>query len=113
MRYKRTTTMSSLVASGDSTSSTRVEELRHALAEVELEDEIATTYTCRLEPDNDEGGATVLGPTPTVDLTIEGVPVRAMIGTGSPVTVVSLEFLLEILAKQQPAEQSKRVKKQC
>ena len=63
-----TTTMNSLVAGGDSVSSTRVEELCHALCEAELEDEIATIYG--VEPDRDERDATILGPTPTVDLTI-------------------------------------------
>ena len=100
-----TTTTNNLVPGGDGTSSTGVEELRHALCEAELEDEIATIY--RVEPDKDKRDATILGSTPTVDLTIEGVPVQAMIDTGSLVRVVSLEFLLETLAKQRP------VKNQC
>ena len=99
-----TTTMNSLVAGGDSRSSTRVEELRHVLCEAELKDKIVTIY--RVEPDKDKRDATILGPTPTMDLTIEGASVWTMIDTGSPVTIVSLEFLLETLAKQRPAEQS-------
>ena len=53
-----TTTMNSLVAGGDSTCSTRVEELSHALCEAELEDEIATIYG--VEMDRDEWDATLL-----------------------------------------------------
>ena len=94
----RTTTLKSLVAGGDSMSSTWVEELRHTLCEAQLENKIATIYG--VVPDRDERDVTILGPTPTVDITIEGVPVRAMIDTGSPITLVSLEFLLETLAKQ-------------
>ena len=63
-----------------------------------MENEITTIYG--VVPVKDDRDVTILGPTPNVDLTIESVPVPAMIDTGSPITVVSLEFLLEILAKQ-------------
>ena len=36
----------------------------------------------------------------------EGRPVQALLDTGSPVTIVSLEFLLQTLAKQRPASQT-------
>ena len=47
-----------------------------------------------------------LRPMLTMELTIEGVPTKAMIHTGSPVTVALVLFLLETLARQHPAKQS-------
>lgn len=56
-----------------------------------------------------------LGPTPTVEVLFEGVPTRALLDTGSPVTIVSLNFVLQALAKQRkesqtPAEWEQEVK---
>ena len=50
--------------------------------------------------------APTLGPTLTTLLTVEDAPVEAMIDTGSPVTVISLEFLLKTVANERPTEQS-------
>ncbi len=47
-----------------------------------------------------------LGPTPTAKVELEGNPVVALLDTGSPVTIVSLKFLVETLAKQRQKEQS-------
>ena len=47
-----------------------------------------------------------LGPTPTADVKLEGSSTQALLDTGSPVTIVSLQFLLEALAKQRPKSQS-------
>ena len=42
-----------------------------------------------------------LGPVPTAEVMLEGE-----LDTGSPVTLVSLEFLLQVLAKRKPHEQT-------
>ena len=47
-----------------------------------------------------------LGPTLTTEVEIEGVPVQALLDTGSPATIVSLNLLLEVLASQRPKSQS-------
>ena len=39
-----------------------------------------------------------LGPTLTAEVEIEGVPVQALVDTGSPATIVSLDLILEALA---------------
>ena len=39
----------------------------------------------------------VLGPTPTTTILVEGTPVEALLDTGSPVTIVSLDFLVKAL----------------
>ena len=41
-----------------------------------------------------------LGPTATTEVTLEGYPVKALVDTGSPNTIMSLDFLLQVLAKQ-------------
>ena len=42
----------------------------------------------------------------TVDVELEGTSTKALIDTGSPVTIVSLKFLVNALAKQRPPHQS-------
>ena len=57
-----------------------------------------------------------LGPTLTAEVSLEGVPVKALVDTGSPSTIVSLKCLIDSLAKQKksdesPAEWRKRIEK--
>ena len=40
-----------------------------------------------------------LGTIPTTEVHIEGVPAKALVDTGSPTTIISLPFLLEVLSK--------------
>ena len=47
-----------------------------------------------------------LGPTPTATVLLEGVPVEALLDTGSPVSIVSLEKLLDALARTRPPGQT-------
>ena len=104
------TTLNSLVADEDPKQAqrARVIELQCTLREAELEEANscidATLHGMELEGEQRE--AVSLGPMLTTVLTVEGTPVEAMIDTGSPVTVISLEFLLKMLAKQRPIEQS-------
>ena len=51
-------------------------------------------------------GSTVLGETPTSKVQMEGVLITAMIDTGSPITIVSLDYLFATLAKVRPNEES-------
>ena len=48
----------------------------------------------------------VLGPIVSVAVMLEGYPVKALQYTGSPVTIVSIECVLDALAKQQAPKQS-------
>ena len=41
-----------------------------------------------------------LGPSVTTKVYVNGVPTEALIDTGSPATVVSLEFVLDIFSKR-------------
>ena len=47
-----------------------------------------------------------LGPTLTSEVQFEGSLVNALLDTGSPSTIISLEFLLEALAKQKTPEET-------
>ena len=40
-----------------------------------------------------------LGPTVLLNVLLEGYPVKGLVDTGSPITIVSIECLLDILAK--------------
>ena len=40
-----------------------------------------------------------LGLTPTTEVQVEGCPVTALLDTGSPLTIISLDFLLQTLAE--------------
>lgn len=48
----------------------------------------------------------VLGVTPTTVVQMKGVPIKVMIDAGSPVTIISLAYLLATLAKGQPNGES-------
>ena len=39
----------------------------------------------------------VLRPTPTTTILVEGTPAEALLDTGSPVTIISLDFLVKVL----------------
>ena len=58
-----------------------------------------------------EIGEIQLGPTPTAEVLLEGTPIRVVLDTGLPVTIVSLQFLLQVLAGKQPEHQSVEVKR--
>ena len=48
---------------------------------------------------------TWLGPVLTTTVSVEGAPVQAVIDTGSPVTIVDLDFLVQALAKKRDNQQ--------
>lgn len=87
----------------------RVEELHLKLREAEVEEAMkklsATMH--RVTPDSEQCESVVLGPIPYTEVEFEGRSVKALIDTGSPVTIVSLEFSLRALANQrQPSQPS-------
>ena len=47
-----------------------------------------------------------LGPVVTAEIGVEGKIIEALLDTGSPVTIIQLEALLEILAKQHRPDQT-------
>ena len=85
----------------------RIAELRRQLQETEVEETMAEVVAMMhvLQP-GEQQNRVPLGPTLTAEVKFEGRPVQALLDTGSPVTIVSLEFLLQTLAKQRPASQT-------
>ena len=58
----------------------------------------------RISPDEPTTDAT-LGPTPTSEILLDGMPTGALVDTGSPVSIVSLTFFLEAAAANQEKRQ--------
>ena len=62
---------------------------------------VLNTLTAQLEKQGDR-----LGPSLTTQVYVNGVPAETLIDTGSPATVISLEFVLQSFAKTKPEGQS-------
>ena len=77
----------------------RIAELRRQLQEAEVEETMAEVVAMMHVLQSGEQQN-------RVPRKFEGRPVQALLDTGSPVTIVSLEFLLQTLAKQRPASQT-------
>lgn len=74
------------------TAQQRVTDLRQQLKQAEVEvalDEAAVTMQT-VAPAADSN--VPLGPVPTMEVDLEGSTVKALINTGSPVTIISLKF---------------------
>lgn len=82
-----------------------ISDLKHQLREAELENEL-TSVTATLHGIKPATTSTKLGPTPTARVQLEGAEAEALLDTGSPVSIVSLQFLLEVLAKQRQKDRS-------
>ena len=82
----------------------KVAQLRRDLIAAEREESIAkaaiTTNTLQSElgtKNTDKGGEPTLEPTLKVKASVEGCPTEALVDTGSPVSLVSIDFLLHAL----------------
>ena len=86
----------------------RIKELRRQLQEAELDmalrKQSATMHG--VTPDDAKATSVSLGPTVYADAEIEGFHVRALVDTGFPATIVSLNCLLSALAKGRPKNQT-------
>ena len=49
-----------------------------------------------------DGGEHTLGPVPMYEILVNGVPLKALVDTGSPATVISLDRVVDILAQDRP-----------
>ena len=66
-----------------------------------MSEAMATTWA--LKTASKETGSD-LGPTLSVKVECERSPINALLHTGSPVSIVPLQFLLQPLARQKPNE---------
>ena len=81
-----------------------VAELKRKLREAELRESLdssTTTIPCITTTPN-----SLLGPTLTAEVKLEGRTVKALLDTGSPVTIASLEYLLDTWKNQRPTNQT-------
>ena len=85
----------------------RIEELRQELTEAELAEAVnevtPVTHTVSLTT---RDKTSKLGPSVFVKLGVNGVLTDALIDTGSPATIVSLQFILGILANSKDDSQT-------
>ena len=85
----------------------RIQELRQELHIAELEEALQDVSGVLKVLQSDTTGSTVgLGPTIFTSVAVDGVPAKALIDTGSPATIVSLKFILEVLTGQKSLDQS-------
>ena len=86
----------------------KVEDLRQQLREAEVEEALqkmsATMHGVTSDSENQK--CIDLGSVVYAEVKFEGRPVQALIDTGSPATIVSLEFALQALADQRRPDQS-------
>ena len=85
----------------------RIQELRRELREAELADAVdeAAPTTHNVSPIGGTSGS-ILGPAVTVKLGVNGVLTDALVDTGSPATIVSLKFILKVLADSKNSQQT-------
>ena len=77
-------------------------QLQEAEVDVALAEAAATIHGVQSPGETDA----CLGPILMVEVECEGTPTKALVDTGSPVTIVSLKFLINALARQRAPEQS-------
>ena len=112
--------MSAIQANGSTTGSSdrdkpeegRVAKLRRQLQEAEIEEALTEAHnqTNGIVPcitSTDANKQMHLGPVISTKVELEGSTTDALLDTGSPATIASLEFLMKALWKQKPAEQSR------
>lgn len=79
-----------------------IEELRRELHEAELADGLESrSVTIKTVTWSDEAES-VLGPIVISSVEVNGLPTEALLDTGSPVTIISLDFALDVLEKERP-----------
>ena len=83
----------------------RIAELKQELQKAELAAAIEAAGTLNtMEATGDAPGAR-LGPTVFAPIEVNGITAKALIDTGSPATIISLEFVLRVLAEERPSDQ--------
>ena len=79
----------------------RISHLRRKFRQAELEDVLEEEKGTLSVVQTEEGKSVcVLGPTVYVLITVEGVRAKALVDTGSPATIISLQFVLKVFSTQ-------------
>jgi len=78
----------------------RVEELRRELHQAELAEAVGNVAAVMHQvAATEQGSEPKLGPTVFAEVAVNGVPTRALIDTGSPATIISLDFAMRVLTQ--------------
>lgn len=87
-----------------------IAELKQQLQRAEIEEALAETnaQVKGITPVNSDNG-TQLGPVIKTQVELEGHPTEALLDTGSPVTIASLEYVIKVLLGQKPEDQTREV----
>ena len=104
---RREGTMSALTTSRREVQE-KIEDLRRQLQEAEaqiaVEDSSDVLHSVSRVGDNTGGR---LGPSVYTEVSVNGVPTRTLLDTGSPATIVSLEFVMSVMVGERKEGQSK------
>lgn len=89
------------IQKGGNEAEDRVTELRRELCEVQMARAVekASGVLSTVSATEDDGRPR-LGPTVLVDVEVNNVKTPALVDTGSPATIISLDFVLKVLAEQ-------------
>ena len=81
-----------------------IQTLREKLRQAELDEAIESSGAVSLVVPAEEGSR--LGPTVYAPVAVDGVSAVALIDTGSPATIASLEFVLKVFRHNRPQDQT-------
>lgn len=92
---------------GETSKKSRILELRQELCRAELEEALEEVSGVLGVLQSDTTSSTAgLGSTVFASILVDGVATRALIDTGSPATIISLKFILNVLAGQKTPNQT-------
>ena len=92
---------------GRKTRRSRISQLRKELRQAELEDALEETEgVLSVVQSREAESVCALGPTVYAPIVVNGVCAKALIDTGSPATIASLQFLLKVFAGQRTPQQT-------
>lgn len=81
---------------------TPLRDLREQLQEAELAEAVRGAQAVIYNVSSYEGSKVKLGPTVLTQVEVNGTPTDALVDTGSPMTIASLEFVMQVLGKERP-----------
>ena len=95
---------------GKTPEKSRILELRRELHRAELEEALEEVSGVLGVLQSDTTSSTTgLGPTAFASVSVNGVATKALVDTGSPATIISLKFILKVLAGQKTPNQTAAV----
>ena len=86
----------------------RIEDLKKELREAEMQIAVEESSDTLLTVSGDEGGSgTRLGLSVFAEISVNGIPTRTLIDTGSPATIISLQFVMTVMVAEKKDGQTR------